>query len=102
MTPVTLVNDKVYEVIDELKRKGLWKYELPRWVSEYQEREVVNQQEFLEWLQFVYLPNILPQSGNCNILLARKYVAPQAIKFFGNDTEMAKIMMLLIELDSLG
>ena len=93
--------EKVRELIAELKSMGLWKKEPPPWVLDYQQRDIATQQEFLEWLQFVYLPNLIPQSGNHNILQVRKYVAPQAIRFFNEDIRKGKLLQLLIELDAL-
>ena len=102
MTASESMNGKVREIIDELKGAGLWKNEPPAWVIDYQKRSIATQQEFLEWLQFVYLPNLLPQAGNHNILQAKNYVAPQAVRFFGEDVKKGKLLQLLIELDALG
>lgn len=101
MTRGDTMYGKVKEVIDELKAIGLWKKEPPSWVIDFRQRNVVTEQEFLEWLQFIYLPNLLPQSGNHNILQAKNYVAPQAIRFFGEDVKRGKLLQLLIELDAL-
>jgi len=101
MYPVDTVYGKVKEIIDELKSTDLWLKEPPPWVVDFQKRNIANSQEFLEWLQFVYLPNLLPQSGNHHILLKRNYVAPQAIKFFGEDVKKGRLLHLLIELDAL-
>jgi len=101
MHPVDTVYGKVQEIIDELKSAELWLKEPPVWVSDFQKGNIANSQEFLEWLQFVYLPNLLPQSGNHNILLTKNYVAPQAVKFFNGDIKKGKLLQLLIELDSL-
>jgi uncharacterized protein YqcC (DUF446 family) len=101
MTRSDTMYGKVKEIIEELKLNGLWKKEPPPWVIDFRQRNVATQQEFLEWLQFIYLPNLLPQSGNHNILLAKNYVAPQAIRFFSEDVKKGKLLQLLIELDAL-
>ena len=101
MYPVDTMNGKVSEIIDELKATGLWRKEPPLWVSDYQQRDIANDHEFLEWLQFVYLPNLFPLAGNHNILLTKNYVAPQAVKFFNGDIKKGKLLQLLIELDAL-
>ncbi|MBC7850434.1 MAG: YqcC family protein [Chitinophagaceae bacterium] len=101
MIPGDLMYSKVKEIIDELKMTGLWRNEPPVWVIDYRQRLIATEQEFLEWLQFVYLPNLLPGAGNHNVLLAKNYVAPQAVKFFTGEVKNGKLLQLLIELDSL-
>ena len=101
MTAGETMNGKVREIIDELKGAGLWKNEPPAWVIDFQKRSIATQQEFLEWLQFVYLPNLLPQAGNHNILRAKNYVAPQAVRFFSEDIKKGRLLQLLVELDAL-
>jgi uncharacterized protein YqcC (DUF446 family) len=101
MTSGELMYRKVKEIIDELKIAGLWKKEPPVWVMDYRQRNIATGQEFLEWLQFVYLPNLLPQAENRTILMNKNYVAPQAARFFNEDARKGKLLQLLIELDAL-
>lgn len=91
------VPQKIIEVTAELKRAGLWKKQSPGWITDYEEKIIADEQDFLEWLQFIYLPNCLQGK----IETERKLIAPQAIKYFGNDVRKGKLLQLLIELDSL-
>lgn len=88
---------KIKEISDELKRTGLWKKQPPAWVNEYVEKSIATEEDFAGWLQFVYLPNAVQQYNRSE----RKFIAPQAIKFFGEDVKKGKLLQLLIELDSL-
>lgn len=89
---------KVEDIIREMKAAGYWRLEAPTWVMDYRSS---TQQGFLEWLQFIYLPNLLPQAGNRHILHAKNYIAPQAVRFFGDDIKKGKMLQLLVELDAL-
>ena len=97
MVAVTVAEQKVQEVITELKRTGLWNKQIPVWVTEYEEKVLRDEQDFLEWLQFVYLPNCSRQLG----INGRRFIVPQAVKFFSDDIKKGKLLQLLIELDSL-
>lgn len=88
---------KVKEINDELKMTGLWKKQPPAWVNEYAERNIATEEDFAGWLQFVYLPNAMQQYNRNE----KKFIAPQAMKFFGEDVKKGKLLQLLIELDSL-
>lgn len=88
---------KIKEINDELKMAGLWKKQPPAWVNEYAERKIATEEDFAGWLQFVYLPNAVQQCSGSE----RKFIAPQAMKFFGEDVKKGKLLQLLIELDSL-
>jgi uncharacterized protein YqcC (DUF446 family) len=88
---------KTEEVVDELKRAGLWKAQAPAWVTDYEQKLIENQNDFVEWLQFVYLPNC----GRNNNWISKKMIVPQVIKFFKEDIKRGKLLQLLIELDSL-
>lgn len=101
MHSIDTLNEKVNEIIVELRKVDLWVQEPPVWVRNYQGGRKADSQEFLEWLQFVYLPNMLPQSGNHHTLISKNYVAPQAVKFFGDDLGKGKLLQLLIELDAI-
>jgi hypothetical protein len=95
------ISYKVKEVIEELKRTDLWKIQAPQWVNEYQEMSIKTEQDFAYWLQFICLPNLLPQSGNRNTGLSKNYIVPQAMKFFSDDVKKGKLLQLLVELDAL-
>jgi len=95
------LKDKVSELRDELKRSGLWKKNMPEWVTDYEKKEIDSHHDFAEWLQFVYIPNILEQTEIISTHDSKKYVALQAKKFFSEDVQKGKLLQLLIELDSL-
>lgn len=101
MTDNQTITEKIKAVQDELKKSGLWKTVHPVWVSHYERQSLETENEFSDWLQFVYLPNLLAESGNHNVLTDHTNVVPQAIKFFGDDVKKGKLLQLLIELDSL-
>lgn len=76
-----MITEKIYGVKEEMKNAGLWKKQQPVWVSDYEKRNIVSEHDFSEWLQFVYLPNLLQQAGNNGQMLRKGNVALQAIKF---------------------
>jgi uncharacterized protein YqcC (DUF446 family) len=95
--PVRMTEQKVREIADELRKTGFWKKHPPGWVSDYEQKLLNNEQDFLEWLQFVYLPNCNAPALNG----MKNFIVPQAVKFFGSDVKKGKLLQLLIELDSL-
>ncbi|MEO5647009.1 MAG: YqcC family protein [Chitinophagaceae bacterium] len=101
MAEVELITEKIYGVRDEMKSAGLWKKHLPDWVSDFQKTVIYTEHDFSEWLQFVYLPNLLQQAGNNLTFREKRNIVPQAMKFFGEDVKKGKLLQLLIELDSL-
>lgn len=100
MDTTSLIVDKVHEVIAEMKETGLWQKEPPAWVNEYQERTIATENDFSEWLQFVYLPNLAQQAQN-TIGMKKNFIVPQAVRFFGDDLNKGKLLRLLVELDSM-
>lgn len=93
-----IFSGKVQEVIKELKRTGLWKNEIPEWVSRFDPSGgPSNGPEFTDWLQFIYIPNCEQKKGPW-----KNDVAMQAAKFLGNDPSKERLLQLLIELDALG
>lgn len=97
MTVPVAAADKIREIRSELKRTGLWKNELPPWVMDYEEKQISSRQDFLEWLQFIYLPNCVNEAP----VNKKALIVPQAIKFFGKDVQKGKLLQLLVELDAL-
>jgi uncharacterized protein YqcC (DUF446 family) len=91
----------VKEVKAEMKRCGFWKINMPAWVTDYEKKEISSQQDFADWLQFVYLPNISVQTESIHPTATRRYVALQAKKFLSEDVKKGRLLQLLIELDSL-
>jgi uncharacterized protein YqcC (DUF446 family) len=99
ITAEILVN-KIGDIKSEMKQTGLWKKYVPAWVSEFKNNSIKTEQDFAEWLQFVYLPNMM-QLENRTSMGAEKYIVPQAAKFFSDDVQKGRLLQLLIELDSL-
>lgn len=95
------ITDKITAIKDEMKVMGLWKKHLPVWVNEYSQQSISTEQDFTEWLQFIYLPNIMQPENRNSRGAAKNYIVPQAMKFFGEDMQKGKLLQLLIELDSL-
>jgi uncharacterized protein YqcC (DUF446 family) len=88
--------DKVTEVYEELKKMSLWKNDTPDWVHSYNKcpnKEI----EFIEWLQFVFLPNKLQGKNNIHF----DSIAPQAVRFCEKDINSGRLLQLLVELDSI-
>jgi uncharacterized protein YqcC (DUF446 family) len=92
----TALEEKANEIIAELKLTGLWKKQIPAWVTDYEEKLIQTEDDFLDWLQFVYLPNCATDAR-----ALRKNITLQAIKFFKEDVKKGRLLQLLIELDSL-
>lgn len=91
------VANKILEIKNELKELGVWKQTMPVWVGDFGQATTSSERDFMDWLQFVYLPNCLHQS----VTTGRQYIVPQAIKFFNEDLKKGKLLQLLIELDGL-
>ena|SRR5690242_3268337 len=97
MAVPTIAEQKILEITNELKKTGLWKKQMPVWVTDYKEKQIQDEQDFLEWLQFIYLPNC----SSVPVMDKKTYIVPQAMKFFGEDVRKGKLLQLLVELDSL-
>jgi uncharacterized protein YqcC (DUF446 family) len=90
-------DQKIKEIITELKSTGLWEKQVPGWVMNYEEKMIASEQDFLQWLQFIYLPNYRTASSQDN----KRLIVPQAVRFFGEDVKKGKLLQLLIELDAI-
>ena len=101
MPDTELIKEKITDVEREMKRTGLWRERMPYWVGHFPETAVTNETDFCDWLQFIYLPNLLKQTTGYQSIYEGHYVAPQAIKFFKEDVQRGKLLQLLVELDSL-
>ncbi len=101
MTTTDQWTEKIKEIVDEMKLIGAWKKEMPAWVRDFEKRQIDNSDDFSEWLQFVYLPNLLQTRQTVIQADGRKLIAPQAIRYFVDDLKKGKLLQLLIELDSL-
>ncbi len=94
------VCEKIKGIIYELNRLNLWKKQMPQWVTDFTRVKIINEEDFSDWLQFVYLPNLMQVENRSNIT-GDTLIVPQAMKFFGNDLRKGKLLQLLIELDAL-
>lgn len=92
-----MAEQKIKEITHELKQAGLWKNQMPAWVMDYKRKMIQDEQDFLEWLQFIYLPNCM----SATVMDKKVLIVPQAMKFFGEDVKKGKLLQLLVELDSL-
>ena len=101
MTDINLIEEKIKEVKEEMRKASVWKDEIPAWVRHFEKRTISTGEDFSEWLQFIYLPNRKLQASGKKDNNEKNYIAPQAIKFFGEDVKKGKLLRLLIELDSL-
>ncbi len=97
----TLLNNKIHELEQEMKNKGLWQKEAPDWVNYFEEKIFAERKDFAEWLQFVFIPNHLNLSAQLSAVKEKRFIVPAAIKFFGDDVHKGKLLQILIEIDSL-
>lgn len=95
-----LIDQKVNEIIVELKQLRLWKPDIPGWVIDYAKRPAQTADDFTEWLQFIFLPNV-QYSSSSSAQQATTYVVPQAMKFLPEELLKGRLLQLLVELDSL-
>jgi uncharacterized protein YqcC (DUF446 family) len=93
----TAATEKIREIRAELKKTGLWRKEMPVWVMCYTEKQTGTNQDFLDWLQFIYLPNC----SNAATAQDKTLIAPQALKFIEQDVQKGRLLQLLVELDAL-
>ncbi|HUC80057.1 MAG TPA: YqcC family protein [Flavisolibacter sp.] len=101
MPNATAIKEKVKELTEQLKAEGLWKQHEPRWVTSYREGNAADKDDFFEWLQFIYLPNLLSEENHYSYAENRTYIAPQAIHFFGQEKHKTRLLQLFVELDAL-
>ena len=101
MTEVSNIDEKVKQIIGEMKALGLWIRNSPDWVTDYEQKGIASTQDFSEWLQFVFLPNCLPEVRNSKSIRSRKQIVLQAKRFLADDIRKGKLLQLLIELDAL-
>ena len=95
------LHSKLEELKKELMVRGLWKKTSPEWVNEFKEKYKWEQVNFLEWLQFVYMPNRCLQTAEFPFKGNDNYIALQVKKFAGAEMMDKKIMALLIEIDAI-
>ena len=95
------ITQKIKELADALKERGLWQDDEPEWVNVYEKNLPAGEKDFFSWLQFIYLPNLLLDENNKQFIGKKNYVAPQAVHFFRNKFTEEKLLRLLVELDSL-
>lgn len=96
-----LLEEKIKALITVLQKQGLWKKTTPQFVQLYKEDNHSTEISFFDWLQFVYLPNLLLH-GKQTSSLSNQLIMLQAkehIKNKGNSNEI--IIQLLVEIDAL-
>ena len=93
--------DKLIRIQDELQKLKLWNAETPNWVSQFPEKDLITQTDFIHWLQFIFLPNKMNEIKKGAISLVNTNIALQANKFLGSHEKYQRLINLLIELDSL-
>jgi len=67
-------------------------------VTAFSDKKIRVQDDFASWLQFIFLPNMQNHNRKKE---QKELVAPQAVKYFGEDVKRGRLLQLLIELDSL-
>ena len=87
---------KVLEIEQELKQLGLLRSEPPGWLQEFAETKQMDDNDFTDWLQFVYLPNC--RKG---VMFHQHNIVLQAKKFWKHDLQKGKLLQLLVELDGM-
>ncbi|MEO6254471.1 MAG: YqcC family protein [Ferruginibacter sp.] len=101
MTDSVFITEKINQVKEEMKLSSLWKNETPAWVKEFEKRNINTGEDFIEWLQFVYLPNRVQEAETRQPGYEKNYIVPQVMNFFGSDIKKGRLLQLLIELDAL-
>ena len=91
---------KTAELEAELKFVALWQNEMPAWVHGYNDDTEFTKPGFIQWLQFVFIPNH-SQKIKIKQAVEKKLMVPYAIKYFGADVNKGKLLQILIELDAL-
>ena len=76
------LKEKLSELREELIRSGLWRKNMPEWVTDYEKKEIHSHHDFAEWLQFVYIPNFLEQSEIPIMLPSKKICSAPGKKVF--------------------
>ncbi|MGC4013213.1 MAG: YqcC family protein [Luteolibacter sp.] len=101
MIEVMSTSRKLHEIIAEMKAQGLWKKEMPPWVTDYDKAAIRSQSDFAGWLQFVFLPNHLLNANGNDRLPGGNFIVLQAKRFFGPQVQKGRLLQLLIELDAM-
>ncbi len=94
--------EKIEEIKRELKLRGHWKESMPEWVVHFQPDTEISPHDFFDWLQFIYLPNVV--LGNRKTVgrpEGLKNLMPQAIEYLAGEPNQEKLVQLLVELDNM-
>ncbi len=91
-----LVLGKVVEIIDELRDLGMRENNAPDWVWQYNADIFHQPCKFIEWFEFVYLPNCIWQNQ-----ADKKMIIPQLREHMGGMLKNEHLLQLLVELDSI-
>ena len=94
--------DKMEEIKRELKLRGHWKTVMPEWVHHYQKGQGIRPDNFFDWLQFIYLPNmVLGTNIKLGSQEAWTELMPQAIEYLQYERNNERLVQLLIELENM-
>lgn len=98
-------NARITEKILELKRElivtGLWRDQVPEWVICFEEKSAIRITDYIEWLQYIFIPNHLQGEGFIKTPYQKKYIVTSARRFFGKSLIKGKLLQILIEIDSI-
>ena len=95
------ITGKVVELKRELISRGLWCMQVPEWVICFDEKAIINITDYMQWLQYVFIPNHLQEEHFIRPTDHKKFIVTSARRFFGSDLTKGKLLQLLIEIDSL-
>ena len=101
MTVANKSTEKLIEIQNELQKQTLWYSQVPNWVNQYPDKNLITETDFIHWLQFIFLPNKLNEAKKKPINLVNINIALQAKNFLGSNEKYQTLLNLLIELDSL-
>ncbi len=91
--PPNPINIQIEIIEEAMKKAGVWSTEIPRWIRNYHENNII---DIWQWLQFIYLPM------RCNGTIREPhYIAPIVSPYLNTETKYRHILQLVIELDSI-
>ncbi len=92
---------KLIQLTEELRKHGLWKADAPRWVECYSDKTASITPDFMEWLQFVYLPNMFLLRATTNLLTDGNYIMLKAREYVKQNSLPESVVRLMVELDNI-
>lgn len=95
------ITAKILELKRELIFTGLWSDQAPEWVICFEEKSAISITDYIEWLQYIFIPNHLQGEGFIKPPDQKKYIVTSARRFFGKSLIKGKLLQILIEIDSI-